>query len=141
MTSIMNVSALNQEEGSDSLFNVMTDEGNVMQPPSKRQCTQRSSDPTLTHTDTDHKIGGDMSKLDLPLPIPQPAVGHLNVRQDGIIRHDYGTGHQQVNITHCGRIENQVLGLGLPQLYVNPPEISRNHNEMNDFNRQVVSIF
>ena len=137
MNSLMKIPAQDREEGSDMIANNITGEGNVAQPPSKRQCTRESSDPSFT-TDGVSKIGDDMPNIDLPLPIPQQ-VGQVNVRQDGSVNHDYGVGHHQVNITHCDRIDNQVIGLGVPTMFLNP-EIGRNTNEVNDFNQQVVSI-
>ena len=66
---------------------------------------------------------------DRPLPIPQPKT----------VLHDYGRGHNQTNITHCGTMGQHNVGLGgVPHVYVQPTfhDANINYRQIDD---QVVS--
>ena len=112
--------------------NIEGNEGNVG-PPQKRVCTM---EPSSIPPPLDDSQGVNTS--DMPLPIPTTHVDRMNVRQQGSVHHDYGTGHSQVNITHCGTMRNQGFNLGMPQLFVQPQfeETAINYRK---FDRQVVS--
>ena len=61
-----------------------------------------------------------------PLPIPQPET---------TVHHDYGNGHNHMNITHCGTMGQQNVGLGgLPRVYVQPtyPDANINYRQIDD---------
>ena len=91
-----------------------TKEGNVKEPSPKRQCIDGQNGLST-------KVVADVSQI--PLPIPEyspPVVQHLNVIERGSIHHDYGSGHHQVNITHCDTMGTQNIGMGMPRVYVQP---------------------
>ncbi len=92
----------------------IANEGNVEEPSPKRQCM-----------DGQNKAGtkevADVSQIPLPIPdYSPPVVQHLNVIERGSVHHDYGSGHHQVNITHCDTMGNQNIGMGMPHVYVQP---------------------
>ena len=108
--------------------------GNVVRPPwkepmsiepaAKRQCIGDNLDTTALNRMPDLNDLTDMNNR--PLPIPQPET---------TVHHDYGHGHNQMNITHCGTMGQQNVGLGgLPRVYVQPthPDANINYRQIDD---------
>ena len=86
-------------------------------PAAKRQCI---GDNLGTSTLNNMPGLNELPDLnDRPLPIPQPET----------IFHDYGSGHNQMNITHCGTMGQHNVGFGgLPNVYVQPTFRNANIN-------------
>ena len=112
--------------------------GNVVRPPwkepmsiepaAKRQCIGDNLDTTALNRMPDLNDLTDMNNR--PLPIPQPET---------TVHHDYGHGHNQMNITHCGTMGQHNVGLGgVPNVYVQPTFHDANIN-YRQFDDQIVS--
>ena len=108
------------------------------EPPSKRICTAPVAQPSVG-VQLDGFQGGNMNERSLPIPTIH--VDQINVRHQGSVNHEYGNGHQQLNISHCAPTmgnQHDIKNLSMPHLFVQPNYNERNINTQ-QFDRQVVS--
>ena len=108
------------------------------EPPSKRVCTAvRQSNVEVQLDELKEAANID----NRPLSIPTIHVDQINVRHPGSVNHEYGNGHQQLNVNHCAPTrgnQRDVKNLSMPHLFV-PPNYNEQDINTHQFNRQVVS--
>ena len=138
MDSYLQENKTHEQESIDSPTGLSKGNEDSVEPPSKRVCTPVRQSNIEVQLDEFQEA---VNMKERPLSIPRIHVDQINVRHPGSVNHEYGNGHQQLNISHCAPTmgnQHDIKNLSMPHLFVQPNYNERNINTQ-QFDRQVVS--